>query len=61
MHEYDGILTMERAIVDRRRQWNYKAETLEDRVMGACIHLTNARVNSCIHPYLTDARIARHV
>jgi hypothetical protein len=61
MHEYDGILAMERSIAERRRQWNYKAETLEDRVMGARIRLTNARVNLRIHPYLTDARTARHV
>jgi hypothetical protein len=61
MHEYDGILAMERSIADRRRQWNHEAETLEDRVMGARIRLTNARVNSRIHPYLTDARTARHV
>jgi hypothetical protein len=61
MHEYDGILTMERAIADRRRQWNYEAETLEDRVIGARIRLTNARVNSRIHPYLTNTRTANHV
>jgi hypothetical protein len=30
MHEYDGILAMERSIADCRRQWNYKAKTLED-------------------------------
>jgi hypothetical protein len=61
MHEYNGILMMERSIADWRRQWNYEAETLEDRVMGARIQLTNACVNSRIHPYLTDARTARHV
>jgi hypothetical protein len=61
MHKYDGILAMERSIADRRRQWNYEAETLEDRVMGARIRLTNARVNLRIHPYLTDAHTARHV
>jgi hypothetical protein len=61
MHEYNGILTMERAIMDQHRQWNYEAETLKDRVMGARIRLTNARVNSHIYPYLTDARTARHV
>jgi hypothetical protein len=61
MHEYDGILAIERSIADRRRQWNYEAETLEDRVMGARICLTNARVNSRIHPYLTNICTARHV
>jgi hypothetical protein len=61
MHEYDGILAMERSIADHRRQWNYEAETLEDRVMGARIRLTNARVNSHIHPYLTNACTARHI
>jgi hypothetical protein len=61
MHEYDGILAMERSIADCCHQWNYKAETLEDHVMGACIRLTNARVNSRIHPYITNTRTANHV
>jgi hypothetical protein len=61
MHKYDGILEMERSIMSRRRQWNHEAETLEDRVMGARICLTNAHVNSRIHPYLTNARTADHV
>jgi hypothetical protein len=52
---------MEKSIADRCHQWNYKAETLEDHVMGACIRLTNARVNSHIHPYITNTCTANHV
>jgi hypothetical protein len=52
---------MERSIADHHRQWNHEAKTLEDRVMGACTRLTNARVNSRIHPYLTNTRTTKHV
>jgi hypothetical protein len=61
MHEYDGILAMERSIVDHCRQWNYEPKTLEDRVMGARIRLTNAHINSHIHPYITNTRTTNHV
>jgi hypothetical protein len=54
MKDYDNILDLERTVHQRRRKWHDDADALQDRTMGARICLTNARVNSRLHPYLRD-------
>ena len=55
MRRYDDLLDQEHIIARCRQQWNNDVAALQDRTVSARIRLSNARVNSRLHPYLTSS------